>query len=250
MDLAAPASWALPLAMFGAGIASGAHCVGMCGGIVSAFSAGRGARSVKPEWARQLAFNAGRITSYAAAGAVAGGVVSLGVWLSGALPVQTVLFVLANAMLIFVGLHLAGAGHALLRVEALRAPLWRKLQPLAARLHPADTPAQSFAAGAVWGWLPCGLVYAALAAASLAGSPGSGALVMAAFGLGTLPNLLAAGLAAARLRAWATRRTVRLAAGTVVPRLRSHRACPGERHRRGHPARAAVFVVPKLPPRA
>ena len=222
MELAAPASWALPLAMLAAGFASGVHCLGMCGGIVSAFSARRvilspeGRRAAQPEWPRQLAFNAGRIASYTAAGTIAGGVGGLGVWLAGTLPVQTVLFVLANAMLVLMGLYIAGAGRALVRLEAFGAPLWRKLQPLAARLLPADTLGQSFAAGALWGWLPCGLVYGALAAASFAGSPGSGALVMAAFGLGTLPNLLAAGLAAARLRAWATRRPVRLAAGALI----------------------------------
>jgi sulfite exporter TauE/SafE len=222
MELAAAESWALPLTMLVAGLASGVHCLGMCGGIISAFSARRvislpdAARAVKPEWPRQLAFNSGRIASYTAAGAVVGSVGGLGVWIAGALPAQTVLFVLANAMLVLVGLYLAGAGGALVRLEALGAPLWRRLQPLAARLLPADTLPRSFAAGALWGWLPCGLVYGALAAAAFAGSPERGALVMLAFGLGTLPNLLAAGLAATRLRAWAGRRSVRIAAGTLL----------------------------------
>lgn len=217
-----PGSWALPAAMLIAGFASGVHCLGMCGGIVSAFSARRaipirnGVLAGAPEWPRQLAFNAGRIASYAAAGAIVGSVGGAGVWIAGALPAQTVLFVLANVMLVLVGLHLAGAGRALIRLEAVGAPLWRRLQPLAARALPAETMPQSFAAGALWGWLPCGLVYGALAAAAFAGSPGGGALVMLAFGLGTLPNLLAAGLAAARLRALAARRSVRLAAGAVV----------------------------------
>ena len=105
-------------------------------------------------------------------------------------------------MLVLMGLHLAGAGRLLARLEALGAPLWRCLQPLAARLLPARTPAQSYAAGLVWGWLPCGMVYAALAGAMFAGSAARGALAMTAFGLGTLPFLLAAGWLAARLRAW------------------------------------------------
>jgi hypothetical protein len=222
MEPAAPGLWTLPLAMLVAGFASGVHCLGMCGGIVSAFSARRaralpGAGGVAhPEWPRQLAFNAGRIMSYASAGAIVGVIGSLGVWIAGALPAQAVLLMLANAMLVLVGLHLAGVGHTLLRLEALGAPLWGKLQPLAARLLPADTLPQSFAAGALWGWLPCGLVYGALAAAAFAGSPGRGAFAMLAFGLGTLPNLLAVGFAAARLRVWTARRAVRLAAGTVI----------------------------------
>jgi sulfite exporter TauE/SafE len=222
MAFDASGSWALPLAMLVAGFASGVHCLGMCGGIVSAFSARRvipirnGVLASAPEWPRQLAFNAGRIASYAAAGAIVGSVGGVGAWVAGALPAQTVLFVFANVMLVLVGLYLAGAGRALVLLEALGAPLWRRLQPLAARMLPADTLARSFVAGALWGWLPCGLVYGALAAAAFAGSPGGGALVMLAFGLGTLPNLLAAGLAAGRLRALAARRPVRIAAGTVV----------------------------------
>ncbi len=98
----------------------------------------------------------------------------MGVWISGALPAQTVLFVLANAMLVLMGLYLAGAGRLLVRLEAVGAPVWRSLQPLAARLLPAETLPQSFAAGAVWGWLPCGLVYGALAARRSPAAPIAG----------------------------------------------------------------------------
>ena len=59
---------ALPLALFAAGLASGLHCAGMCGGISASFSL----LQKEKIWKRQLAFNAGRITSYAAAGAAAG----------------------------------------------------------------------------------------------------------------------------------------------------------------------------------
>ena len=197
-------------AMLAAGLASGVHCVGMCGGIVVAFN-GNGIFPVKtiPSWKKNLFFNAGRISTYAAAGAVAG---ALGgaVYAAGAIPAQEVLYVAANAMLILVGFYLAGFGGPLARLEALGAPLWPRLQPLAARLLPARTLPSAFAAGLVWGWLPCGLVYAALATAAFAGGAAEGAAAMAAFGLGTLPWLLAAGWLAARLRAW------RRAAGALV----------------------------------
>jgi len=223
----AAAFWALPAAMLVTGLLSGVHCLGMCGGVVGAFASigkKRGAGVALPlrrsgvlhDAARQLAFNAGRIASYAFAGAVAGTLGGAGAYVAGALPWQVALYVLANVMLILVGLHLAGASSWLSRIEAVGAPLWRRLQPLAARLLPARTLPQSVAAGMVWGWIPCGLVYGALAAAVFAGSPERGALAMAAFGLGTLPTLLAAGLAAARLRAFAARRGVRLAAGGLV----------------------------------
>lgn len=213
---------ALLLGMLVAGFASGVHCAGMCGGFVGAFSAARTVRmrdeprAAAPEWLRQLALSAGRIASYATAGAIVGALGGAVAWIAGALPVQTLLFVLANAMLVLAGLYIAGAGGGLGRLEALGAPLWRLLQPGAARLLGARTLHATFAAGMLWGWLPCGLVYGALAAAAFAGSPLRGAAAMLAFGLGTLPNLLVMGVAAARMRAWTGRRAVRLAAGALV----------------------------------
>lgn len=191
-------------ALFLVGLASGAHCVGMCGGIVTAFSAPQPLLSAAALLRRQLAFNAGRISSYAAAGALAG-LAGAGAYALGAGAGQQVLQVVASLMLIVVGLSLAGAARAAGWLERLGAPLWRRLQPLAVRLR-----AHSFAAGLVWGWLPCGLVYGALATAAAAGSPARGALAMAAFGLGTLPWLLGAGALALRLRAF------RAAAGGLV----------------------------------
>lgn len=208
---------ALLAGMLVAGFASGVHCVGMCGGIVGAFSAARVVRwGGDPEWLRQLALSAGRIASYAATGAIAGALGGAGAWVAGALPAQTVLFVLANALLVLTGLAIAGAGSGLARLEALGAPLWRRVQPAAVRLFGARTLPAAFAAGMLWGWLPCGLVYGALAAAAVAGSPERGAATMLAFGLGTLPNLLAIGLTAARVRRWAGHRAVRLVAGALV----------------------------------
>ena len=189
--------------MFALGIASGVHCVGMCGGIVTAFSTIR--FNPRPEWTRQILFNAGRISTYAVAGAAAGTAGSL-------LALQNGLYLFANVVLILVGLHLAGFG-ALLRLERLGGPLWRRLQPLAARASAKGNP---YFAGLLWGWLPCGLVYAALAVAVTFGSSLKGAAAMLAFGLGTLPWLLAAGAAAAQLRRWMSFPAVRLAVGGGV----------------------------------
>lgn len=194
------------------GLASGAHCLGMCGGIVGAFSTIRIDKMKRPtaEWRRQLAFNLGRITSYGLAGALAG---ALGLYAARAVPLQGALYVAANVAMILVGLHLAGLSNWITKFESIGLPLWRRLQPLAARLSPLERP---YRAGLVWGWLPCGLVYAALAMAALGGGPAQGASSMLAFGLGTLPWLLLAGLAAARLRAWMGRRALRVAAGGTV----------------------------------
>ncbi len=207
------------------GLASGMHCVGMCGGVVTAFSAQPIGfvrtgfprdPATHPVWTRQLAYNAGRISSYAAAGAIAGLVGSLGAQIEGVLPGQIVLYVLANAMLVIVGLHLAGVRSPFALVESLGAPLWRRLAPHASRLLHAQDPQRALLAGAIWGWLPCGLVYGALATATLAGGAGGGALAMAAFGLGTLPWLLAVGVGAARMRALFAQARWRFAAGMLV----------------------------------
>jgi sulfite exporter TauE/SafE len=203
---------AFAFGMLGLGLVSGVHCAGMCGGIVVAFSAGRPLLPARALWRRQAAFNSGRITSYAAAGAFAGAAAHL----LSALPLQAALYAAANLFLVLVGLQLAGWSAPARWIEALGAPLWRRLQPLAARLTSGLSPFQSYAAGAVWGWLPCGLVYGALAAAAASGHPARGALGMAAFGLGTLPWLLAAGAGAAQLRRWLSARAFRLTAGGLV----------------------------------
>jgi len=212
---------ALLPAMLALGLASGLHCVGMCGGIVGAFSSRRlipiaDASRAAPEWRRQLAFNAGRISTYALAGAAVGALGGAVPLMQGALPAQTVLFVLANGVLVLVGLHLAGAGRLAGRLEGLGAPLWRRVQPAAARLMGARAPLAAYGAGLLWGLLPCALVYGALAVATLAGGAAQGALAMLAFGAGTLPWLLAAGGAASRLRAWARDPRLRIAAGGLV----------------------------------
>ena len=196
---------ALVAAMFAAGLASGLHCVAMCGGIVLAFDTRRVIPIKSAEsgafWTRRLYFNAGRISTYAIAGALAGTAGSAA-YAAAALPAQAAGQVAASLLLIVIGLHLAGAERWFGGLEALGAPLWRRVQPLAARLLVAPTPPRAYAAGLAWGWLPCAMVYAALIAAAAAGDAARGALAMAAFGAGTLPFLLAAGWFAARLRAW------------------------------------------------
>jgi sulfite exporter TauE/SafE len=101
-------------------------------------------------------------------------------------------------------------------LEAAGARVWRRLSPLAGKLLPATTPARAFGAGFLWGMLPCGLVYAAVALAASSGSAAAGAVVMAAFWLGTLPALLAAGAMAGRLANFKRRLGIRRAFGVLV----------------------------------
>lgn len=198
-------------ALFLVGFLGGTHCVGMCGGIVGALSVGSGGR-----WPLHLAYNAGRIVSYAAAGALAGAVGQATLVLEGQLPIRLALYVLASLMLVALGLYLIGVTRALAFTERLGQRLWRRIQPLTARFLPARSVAQAFPLGLLWGWLPCGLVYSALATALTAGSALRGAAMMLAFGLGTLPNLLLAGVLLGRLSAFTRKPAVRATAGMLV----------------------------------
>lgn len=199
-------------AVFLTGLLGGVHCAGMCGGIVAALAGPAG----EGRWTLHLSYGAGRIASYAAAGALAGTVGSLGLLLDGVLPVQIGLYVLANLMLVLLGLYLAGVAGVAAALERLGTGLWRRIQPLTRRFLPADTLPRALGLGLLWGWLPCGLVYGVLLTAMLAGDSLNGAAIMLAFGLGTLPNLLFAGLAWRRVSRVARARPVRLAAGGLV----------------------------------
>ena len=201
-------------AAFLIGLLGGVHCVGMCGGIVGALTLQAPRR--RHAWDLHLAYSAGRIASYAAAGAIIGMIGGAGLLFNHVLPVQLLLYVLANLALVSLGLYLAGLGNPLTRVEALGAWLWRRVQPYSAKVLPADTAVKAFVLGMLWGWLPCGLVYSLLATALLSGGALSGAAVMLAFGLGTLPNLLLAGMVFKRLRDFTSDRRLRLAAGALV----------------------------------
>jgi len=199
------------LALFLVGLLGGTHCVGMCGGIVGALSLGAPAR-----WSMHLAYNFGRIISYALAGAIAGALGAASMGLEGQVPVRLVLYLVANLMLVALGLYLLGVTRALAFTERFGQHLWHVLQPLTRRFLPARSVAQAFPLGLLWGWLPCGLVYSALASALTAASASRGALLMLAFGLGTLPNLLLAGIVLARLNEFVRRPLVRGISGLLV----------------------------------
>jgi hypothetical protein len=196
------------------GLLGGVHCVGMCGGIVAALSS----HSVKPVVGRgmqHLAYNMGRMLTYGIAGGIIGGIGQAGVFFAGR-RLAPFHYLFANLMLIALGFYMMGITRFLAPVERAGGMLWRKIQPLSGRLLPARTAGQAFTVGMIWGWLPCGLVYSALATALTTGSVQGGAYVMLAFGLGTLPNLLLAGMMAVRLRAITGLPVVRYIGGMAV----------------------------------
>ncbi|MEY4592837.1 MAG: hypothetical protein RIR18_1732 [Pseudomonadota bacterium] len=211
------------LTLFVVGLLGGGHCVGMCGGIVSALSLSAAnprsttEKSSSKTLGLHLAYNAGRILSYVLAGALVGalGAASLHLvkdqWL-----LRMVLFAFANLMLLALGLYLFGLPRFLAPLERGGQVLWRHIQPLTRRWLPVKGFAQAFPLGLLWGWLPCGLVYSALVTALTTGSAVRGGVVMLCFGLGTLPNLLLAGLLAAHLRDFMRKTWVRRLAGGIV----------------------------------
>ncbi|MBE0506439.1 MAG: sulfite exporter TauE/SafE family protein [Marinospirillum sp.] len=182
-----------------AGLLGGGHCIGMCGGIVSALSFALPPSRRHPARiaALMLSYNIGRISSYILAGLLVGG---LGQLLVGQIqPITTLLGWLATIMLVLMAFYIGQWWTGLTRVEALGKHLWRYLEPLGRRLMPVSHPGQALLIGLIWGWLPCGLVYSMLLLALSSGSSFNGGLLMLAFGLGTLPTLLVTGSLARQL---------------------------------------------------
>ncbi|WP_232325006.1 sulfite exporter TauE/SafE family protein [Microbulbifer agarilyticus] len=204
--------WTFLAAALAIGFLGSSHCIGMCGGISGAL--GLAVPGEKPQWPKLLGYSAGRIASYALMGLLVG---SLGAFLAADLAAGLApLRIVAGVMLIAMALYLADWWRGLVWLERGGAVLWRAVQPLSRRLLPVKSTPQAVALGAVWGWLPCGLVYSALTFALAQGSGKQAALAMFAFGLGTAPAVLATGMAAARLRKIVQKPGVRLSMASLV----------------------------------
>lgn len=172
--------------------------------------------------AASLAFNAGRIASYVIAGAMVAGIASAltaRIIISDVMPLRLVLFFFGQCLVIATGLYIAGFTKTLAPFERLGQVFWRFMQrsfsPLI-RVDQAHGMGNLIALGAVWGWIPCGMVYGTLATAMASGSAPGGALVMLGFGLGTMPAMFAVGTAAVPLRRLAQQPKARRAAGAIV----------------------------------
>ncbi|MBX3664563.1 MAG: sulfite exporter TauE/SafE family protein [Burkholderiales bacterium] len=206
---------AMMLTAFGAGLLGGAHCAAMCGGIVG-LTCSPAASPRRRRWPFALAYNAGRIASYVLAGALAGAFGQAGMALRGGALAQHLLMFLMGATLIVVALNVAGVAPVTRGIEAAGGFLWRRVQPYSRRFLPVNTPWQALGLGALWGWLPCGMVYAVLLTALASGNSAEGALILAAFGFGTLPNLLLIGAAVDRTHGWMRLRAPRYAASLLI----------------------------------
>ncbi|MBY6207591.1 MULTISPECIES: sulfite exporter TauE/SafE family protein [Halomonas] len=213
-----PVGLDLPPAMaaFVFGLLGGAHCIGMCGGIMSAltFAIPPSMRHPVRVGILLLGYNSGRLFSYCLAGAM---VASLGSVVALAPGMRDLLQVVASLMLITMALYIANLWKGLRWLEALGQRLWRYLEPAGRRLLPVVKLPQAVALGAIWGWLPCGLVYSMLAWSMAIADPVHGALLMLCFGLGTLPALVTTGVAARQLQSLLAHPATRfMAAGMIV----------------------------------
>ena len=200
--------------LFLLGFFGGTHCVGMCGGLSSAF-----ALQLPPHLNRLgliVLLNLGRISSYVLIGLIVGLVGQIGISLDDTRWLQNGLYIAANVLLLLLGLYLAGLSTAATQIERIGRPIWKRLNPILNRLLPIKSVPACFGVGMLWGWLPCGLVYIASLYALGSGNAVQGGLYMLAFALGTLPNLLAMGIFAAQLKTLLQRRAIRLCAGLLV----------------------------------
>lgn len=204
--------WSALTAAFLLGLFSSAHCVGMCGGIMGALTMAIPANAKARRWLLLLSYNLGRICSYALMGAIVGVFAQQITESGGAVWLRW----LAGALLIAMGLYLANWWRGLTYLETGGRYLWAYLQPLGKALMPVDTAPKALALGGIWGWLPCGLVYSALAYAMAQGDAIGGGLVMLAFGLGTLPTVLATGFIAQQLSGLLQRRQIRWSLALLV----------------------------------
>jgi len=201
------------------GLVGSTHCIGMCGGIVGALTLGTkpdATAGARPLLSYLVAYNLGRITTYTGIGAVLGFV---GAQLLGATPTagaQLIARLISGGFMVALGLYLSGWWTGLAALERAGGKFWRRIEPLGRQLLPVNHPGKAFLIGLIWGWLPCGMVYAAAAWSLSAGSAANGAALMAAFGLGTLPMLFVLGATARWLGAAVRKPAVRRTAGAIV----------------------------------
>jgi sulfite exporter TauE/SafE len=181
------------LSAFIIGLLGSGHCIGMCGGITTMLTSALSSQQKASDQFKLIsAYHFGRIFTYSLIGAIVGFSSSIAAKNIG-LPLAF-LRIFAALFLILLGLYLGQWLMWLSKVEKFGKILWRYLSPLSKNFIPVNNAKQALALGAVWGWLPCGLVYSTLTWSLASGNTVSGALIMTFFGLGTLPAMLSVSL--------------------------------------------------------
>ncbi len=205
-----------------AGLLGGAHCLAMCGGFVTALSGAAPAGEPRALVAartlarRTLAYNLGRVSTYAVLGALVGAAGALALGAPAWLPLQRTLYVIANLFLLGLAAAILSHGRAVALLQTVGAAVFAHALPFVRKLRAHDALPARYALGMVWGLVPCALTYSVLPVAAFAGGPLEGAAVMLAFGAGTLPNLLAATWIISKAPRWLESRVIRVGAAAVL----------------------------------
>lgn len=185
------------LVAFLMGFFSAMHCLGMCGSIIGSLTLSL-KREIREDRSLLLPFvasyNAGRVLSYTLAGLAAGLLEKVLTLPFGEGHGHRLLQMLGALVMLGAGLHVAGWFPRFAYIEKLGGLLWRQLEPYGRKLIPVETHQKAFTFGMIWGWLPCGLVYTALALSATTGEVIRSGLTMFFFGLGTIPAVMGVGV--------------------------------------------------------
>ncbi len=203
-------------AAFLAGFFGSGHCLGMCGPVVVLLENQPAGAERQRQVMRRLLYNSGRLLFYMLLGLIAGMSGAILTRLAGLDVALSVLRILASLLVVVLGLNLLWNIRLFSFLEKGGTLLWKQLSPLAKHVVPMTSPARALGAGFLWGALPCGLVYSAVALAASSGDPITGATITLAFWGGTLPALLVAGASARKLAVWSGRPAFRRLAGALM----------------------------------
>lgn len=201
--------------VFSLGLVSSLHCISMCGPIVVAYSLPLSVQGPGRQLGAHLSYNAGRILTYSLLGGLAG-LAGRSLDFVGSLAgIENITAIVAGVLMVVTGLLMLDL------IPRIGTPnvdpllfLSRFLKPIGKNIS-SETPFSKFMLGATLGFLPCGLIYAALLKSMAAGTAIAGALTMMAFGLGTAGSLLLIGMFSASIRLRLGRWGGRLAAVSV-----------------------------------
>ena len=180
-------TWALFLAAFSMGLFGSPHCLGMCGGIVTAFGLSMQHVSESKKNGLILTYHLGRLISYSLLGLIAS---LVGVAIFQSIMSNSAPRIVLGAVLVLIGLAMLGLP-LFNQLEKFGMRFWQSLAPLRKKVFPIDSFGKALFAGLLWGFLPCGLVYGALMMAIAGNNIATGAALMFVFGLGTMPMLIA-----------------------------------------------------------
>ncbi len=195
------------------GLAGSGHCIAMCGGVASSLQmAIKDKKNIK---SYTLLYNLGRLISYTFAGAIVAGISSQ--FASRSNLFSQSLVIISAIFMVLVGLYIMRVFAGLKWIEAFgKIAIWQHIVKLNKYLLPLNSKIKALSYGAIWGWLPCGLVYSALTWAITGNNALEGALFMLFFGLGTMPAMIGLGLTTQILHKILNKNYVRVFMGSIL----------------------------------